>query len=131
MNKRRAERALILEDNAARCDWFRRKFSECRCDVTHHVLQAIEWLGEEEYDLILLDHDLTAAHYHSFSLNDERTGYAVASWLADHPEYQGGSRIIVHTQNYLGAERMLEVLHEAGREAEHIPFPHLDAELRI
>lgn len=129
MGEPRHSRILILEDNAARCAWFRRKFRQSRCDVTCDVRQALEWLREEEYDLILLDHDLAEEHYSSHASDDEGTGYAVASWLAGHAECQPGARIVVHSLNYVGAGRMVEVLEEAGREAEHIPFYFLDAEL--
>ena len=114
-----------------RCAWFAQRFSESVCDVTCDVRQAIEWLREEEYGLILLDHDLAEEHYYSTVEDDERTGYAVAAWLAAHPDQQRDAVIIVHSLNFYGAERMVDVLIDSGREAEHIPFYDLEAELRM
>ncbi|MBV9958464.1 MAG: response regulator, partial [Acidobacteria bacterium] len=106
---------LIVEDDEARCVWFRRKFAGDELDVTCDVGQAFKWLAEREYEVILLDHDLTEEHYLSDEPDDERTGYAVAAWLAGHPDRQREAIIIIHSLNYLGAERMLTTLREAGR----------------
>lgn len=129
MNDTSSGRILIVEDDETRCAWFQKKFSGRKMDVTCDVRQAFTWLLEREYHLILLDHDLIEEHYFSDEPDDEHTGYAVAAWLAARPGIQRDALIIVHSLNYFGAERMLSVLHEAGREAEHIPFPHMQSGL--
>ena len=126
-----AERILIVEDNAARCDWFRRRLSRYELDVTCSVEEAIGWLAEREYETILLDHDLLAEHYYASEPDDRRTGYAVAAWLAAHADAQRGASVIVHSLNYEGARRMVEKLLDAGFDAEHIPFPLLQSGLRL
>jgi CheY-like chemotaxis protein len=124
-------RILIVEDDEARCIWFRQQFADDELDVTCDVGQALTWLAEREYQTILLDHDLLQEHYFSDERDDERTGYAVAAWLAAHTDSQRKATVIIHSLNYLGAERMLDTLREAGREAEHIPFPYMQAGLRF
>jgi CheY-like chemotaxis protein len=124
-------RILIVEDDESRCAWFQEKFAGCDVDLTCTVGKAFEWLAEFDYDVILLDHDLIEEHYFSDIEDDERTGYAVAAWLATHPDRQHTATIIVHSLNYVGAERMLEVLREAGRDAVHVPFPYLQTGLRF
>ena len=124
-------RVLIVEDDETRCQWFHQKFSSHLRDVTCDVQQAIRWLSEHEYTTILLDHDLTDEHYFSDEPDDERTGYAVAAWLAKHPDKQRDALIVIHSLNYTGAQRMLNILHDAGRDAEHVPFHYLQSELRI
>ncbi|HEX8747570.1 MAG TPA: cyclic-phosphate processing receiver domain-containing protein [Pyrinomonadaceae bacterium] len=131
MSGQDAERILIVEDDAGRCDWFNQKFSGRTIDVTCDVAQAIAWLGEHDYTLILLDHDLTEEHYVSNEPDDERTGYAVALWLSRHTDSQRDATILIHSLNYTGAGRMLAVLHDAGRDAEHVPFPYLKLGLRM
>jgi CheY-like chemotaxis protein len=79
------KRVLIVEDDETRCDWFRRRLAACDLDVTCDVGRAFELLAANVYDLILLDHDLREEHYFSDSADDERTGYAVAAWLAARP----------------------------------------------
>ncbi len=125
------KRVLIVEDDETRCDWFRRRLAACDLDVTCDVGEACELLADNEYDLILLDHDLREEHYFSNEPDDERTGYAVAAWLAAHPDAQPVAQIVIHSLNYEGARRMLEILLAAGFSAEHIPFPYLQSGLQI
>jgi CheY-like chemotaxis protein len=124
-------RILIVEDDEARCAWFREHLSGHRLDVTCDVPTAIRWLEERDYRAVLLDHDLIQEHYFSNEPDDERTGYAVARWLAEHPTAHRDALILIHSLNYAGAARMLAILHAAGRDAEHIPFHYLRAGLRI
>ena len=124
-------RILIVEDDETRCAWFRQKFAGQEQDVTCDVAQAMRWLAERDYGVILLDHDLADEHYLSNEPDDERTGYAVAAWLAAHPDRQRDAMIVIHSLNYFGAGRMLDTLREAGRDAEHVPFHYLQLELRM
>jgi CheY-like chemotaxis protein len=124
-----AKKVLIVEDDETRCDWFRRRLGQHELDVTCGVEQAIGWLGEKEYDLILLDHDLLEDHYFSNEPDDDRTGYAVAAWLAAHRDAQPRANVVVHSLNYAGAQRMVETLIAAGFDVEHVPFHHLQSGL--
>jgi CheY-like chemotaxis protein len=123
-------RVLIVEDDEMRCAWFQQKLVSHILDLTCDVKQAVAWLAEREYATILLDHDLADEHYFSDEPDDERTGYAVAAWLAAHPDRQRNALIVIHSLNYVGAQRMLDILHDAGRDAEHVPFHYLQSELR-
>ena len=129
--KETTARVLVVEDDETRCAWFRQHLRGRALDVTCDVPTAIGWLASREYVAVLLDHDLADEHYFSNVLDDERTGYAVARWLADNPTRQRDALIIIHSLNYVGAQRMLEVLRDAGREAEHIPFHYLQSGLRM
>ncbi|HEX7955955.1 MAG TPA: cyclic-phosphate processing receiver domain-containing protein [Pyrinomonadaceae bacterium] len=126
-----AGRGQIVEDDQARCAWFRERLRGSRLDVTCDVSVAVRWLAEREYRAVLLDHDLAEEHYFSNEPDDERTGYAVALWLAENPTAQRDALIVIHSLNYAGAQRMLRVLRDAGREAEHIPFHYLQTGLRM
>jgi CheY-like chemotaxis protein len=124
-------RILLVEDDETRCEWFRARLAHHELDVTCDVRAAIGWLEAREYAAILLDHDLIEEHYFSNEPDDERTGYAVANWLATHPDKHREATIIIHSLNYIGAERMLNLLLDAGRDAEHIPFPYLHTGLKL
>jgi CheY-like chemotaxis protein len=124
-------RILIVEDDETRCAWFREHLSGRLLDVTCDVPTAVRWLEERDYQAVLLDHDLRQEHYFSNEPDDERTGYAVARWLAEHPTAQRDAMILIHSLNYSGAERMLAVLRDAGRDAEHIPFHYLQLGLKL
>lgn len=124
-------RVLIVEDDESRCDWFRARLAGSTLDVTCDVKTAIRWLSERDYSTLLLDHDLADEHYFTDEPDDERTGYAVALWLAENPTAQRDALIIIHSLNYVGAQRMLALLRDAGRDAEHIPFHYLQSGLRM
>ena len=133
MKEREGEsgRVLVVEDDEVRCAWFRERLSGRTLDVTCDVGVAVRWLAERDYEAVLLDHDLAEEHYFTNEPDDERTGYAVALWLAEHPSSQRDATIVIHSLNYVGAGRMLEVLRGAGRDAEHIPFYYLQSGLRL
>ena len=118
-------RVFLLDDDKRRHEWFAVRFKGDFIDVAHNVEQGQQLLSANSYDAIFLDHDLHPEHYNSSSHDDERTGYAIASWLASNPELQRASTILVHTRNADGAMRMVEELRRAGRCAEYVPFPLL------
>ena len=124
-------RVLIVEDDGARCEWFRDRLRAHELDVTCDPAEAVRWLAERQYELIMLDHDLLDTHYFSDERDDDRTGYAVAAWLAAHPASQPRAEIVIHSLNYGGSLRMRDLLVEAGFRAECIPFHHLQNRLRL
>jgi len=123
-------RIFLLEDDERRCEWFAKRFKGDHLDVASDVVHAKELLQTCSYDTIFLDHDLIPEHYGSSESDDERTGYAIASFLATHPELQRAATIMVHSFNADGAMRMVEELRGAGRQAEYIPFHFLEERIR-
>src|SRR5918911_3784045 len=115
-------RVFLLDDDAARHEWFARQFKGDSVDVAADAGRAVELLSSNHYDVIFLDHDLLPEHYYAEEFDDERSGYAVARWLAERPACLSDTRIIVHTRNADGALRMVELLRRTGRHAEHVPF---------
>jgi hypothetical protein len=129
-SERHPIRVFLLDDDRRRHKWFAERFKGDFIDMAHNVTQAQELLGEYSYDAIFLDHDLHPEHYSSFDHDDERTGYAIASWLAANPNLQRASTILVHTRNADGAMRMVEEMRRSGRNAEYVPFPFLAERIR-
>src|SRR5712672_4378727 len=123
-------RIFLLEDDQRRCEWFAKRFKGDHLDVASDVVHARELLQTRSYDTIFLYHDLIPEHYGSADSDDERTGYAIASFLATHPELQRAATIMVHSFNADGAMRMVEELRRAGRLAEYIPFHFLEERIR-
>src|SRR4030088_352924 len=123
-------RTFLLEDDERRCDWFAKRFKGDHLDIACEVSQAKELLSTRTYDSIFLDHDLMPEHYGATESDDERTGYAIASFLAARPDLQRSATIMVHSFNADGALRMVEELRGAGRQAEYIPFHFLEGRIR-
>ena len=123
-------RVFLLDDDTLRHEWFARQFKGHQLDVAVEPARAVELLSKNYYDLIFLDHDLLPEHYYAEEFDDERSGYAVARWLAETPARHAASSIIVHTRNADGALRMVELLRAVGRQAEHVPFPMLAPKIK-
>lgn len=122
---------FVLDDDARRHDWFRKRFSGDDVHIADSADGAIEALMEGSFDAIFLDHDLLPHHYESNDHDDfGRTGYAVAVWLAENSELHRAATIIVHTRNADGGLHMVEKLRESGRRAEYVPFPMLDLKIK-
>jgi len=119
---RRPLRVFLLDDDTLRHEWFARQFKGELLDVADTAARAVELLAANHYDLIFLDHDLLPEHYYAEGFDDERSGYAVARWLAENPARLAAATIIAHTRNADGALRMVELLRRTGRQAEHVPF---------
>jgi len=118
-------RVFLLDDDKRRHEWFSARFKKDLVDVADNVEAAQQLLSANSYDAIFLDHELHPEHYNSDEQDDERTGYAIALWLAANPKLQRASTIVVHTRNADGAMRMVEELRRAGRTADYVPFPFL------
>lgn len=123
-------RVFLLDDDKRRHAWFSKRFKGDYLDIADDVEGAREFLSANFYDAIFLDHDLLPEHYHAEETDDERTGYAVAAWLAQQPQLQRASTILVHTRNADGAMRMVEELRRSGRQAEYVPFPMLSQKIK-
>jgi CheY-like chemotaxis protein len=123
-------RVFLLDDDKRRHRWFSARFKGDFVDVADNVEQAQQFLSANSYDAIFLDHDLHPEHYNALSHDDERTGYAIASWLAANPQLQRASTIVVHTRNADGAMRMVEELRRSGRTADYVPFPMLEERIK-
>ena len=131
----KAERApisvFLLDDDNRRHRWFKERFEGDDLDIAETVEEAKEYLGENNYDAVFLDHDLLPHHYESNDHDDfSSTGYAIAEWLNENPNFQRASTIIVHTRNADAAIKMVEKLRESGRTVEYCAFPMLDLKIR-
>ena len=123
-------RVFLLDDDKRRHEWFSERFKGDFVAITDNVEEAQQLLSEGSYDAIFLDHDLLPEHYNATIPDDERTGYAIAAWLAKNPQFQRASTILVHTRNADGAIRMVEELRRAGRNAAYVPFPFLAEKIK-
>jgi hypothetical protein len=123
-------RIFLLEDDERRCEWFSKRFKGDHLDIVCDVSEAKELLKTRSYDSIFLDHDLRPEHYGSTTNDDERTGFAIASFLASHPQLQRAATIMVHSFNEDGAMRMVEELRSAGRQADYVPFHYLENRIK-
>ncbi|MBC7796551.1 MAG: hypothetical protein H7Z37_06745 [Pyrinomonadaceae bacterium] len=120
---------FLLDDDKRRHRWFLKRFEKDELDIAETVEEAKEFLKDNSYDAVFLDHDLLPEHYEG-KVDDNLTGYAIALWLAENPKLQPASTIMVHTRNADAAIRMVEKLRDAGRNVEYVPFPMLEQRIK-
>ncbi len=122
---------LLLDDDTRRHRWFVKRFGGDYLDIAENVDDAKQFLTENKYDAIFLDHDLLPHHYESNDHDDfANTGYAIAEWLFEKKDLQRAATIIVHTRNADAAIPMVQKLRESGRNVEYCAFPMLDHKIK-
>lgn len=122
---------FVLDDDKRRHRWFRKRFTGDEVDVAETVEEAKEFLKENTYDAIFLDHDLLPHHYESNDHDDfSTTGYAIAEFLDENRELQRAATVIVHTRNADAAIGMVQKIRESGRSCEYVAFPMLDLKIK-
>ena len=95
---------FILEDDPIRMELFREALKDHNVDHADNVVDGKNLLTVNEYDLILLDHDLGGEQM------DDNTGYQLAKFIRDDNIC---TRVITHTDNPAGARNILAVLPHA------------------
>jgi len=124
-------RILIVEDSEDRLNWFRYQAIGIVTDIAKTAAEGLEFLKQNEYTQVFLDHDLADHHYVAVfeglesDIYDEETGFAVAKFLADNSDKSKDAEIIVHSLNEYASERMMNELIKAGRKPTRIPFTAL------
>ena len=85
-------------------------FVGCDLQIARTAAEAIALLGEKQFDLASLDHDLGGTQ---MAESDEQSGHHVAEAIASLPV---GARpaVIVHSFNPVGAEKMMQTLVAGG-----------------
>lgn len=110
---------LIVEDNEFRI----KKFRSCLLNHDFHIAisanDAIEYLKNNQYDLIFLDHDLGGLEM--IDSNFYNTGYTVAKYMAANDIE---CEVIIHSLNPVGAKNIQSIIPK-GR---IIPFTILNIE---
>ena len=113
-------KVLILEDSTYRIEHFRKllKESQATLHITDNVEDAKNLYKQfKPFDLIFLDHDLD--HKIMVNSNKANTGYQFAKFLSkENPK----GRIIIHSLNIVGANRMLEEFRGNNIKCEYIPY---------
>lgn len=101
---------LILDDSQSRLTTFRRNLIGAVVTCVEHAEDCIKELEDNgPWNCVMLDHDLDGQVYVP---SGPGTGYEVALWLKNNPDKKP-NKIILHTCNEQGAQRMLEELPEA------------------
>lgn len=105
---------LILDDDQLRHDGFKQELIGHTLEHTYTSKECIESLKNNDYDLVLLDHDLGGQVYVE---SGENTGWEVAEWLSKNLDKKPDN-VIIHSYNVVGAKNMMNILEDS----KYIPF---------
>jgi CheY-like chemotaxis protein len=109
---------LFLDDSPERIRAFKRAIPYAT--IVETAAECIKQIGKEEWDWVLLDHDLGGEQFVDSDRKD--TGMEVVRHLiANKPDKL--PRIIVHSLNSEARQKMCLDLVVAGYEATPLPFP--------
>ena len=119
---------LILEDQPARVNSFQRLLTDHDVFVTNDARECIELLGQDEFDILFLDHDLGGPENQpELSYDPENCGSTVANWL--HRSGVSIGRIYIHSLNYPASIAMMNILKHKYKCA-YVPFAWQDITLK-
>jgi CheY-like chemotaxis protein len=100
MKRRGQLTILVLEDEAYRRELIEPLLNGHEINWASTSDEALELLEQQQFDLILLDHDLS-----------KRTcGCAIASRLAQKECLNHGTKVVVHSINPTGIKKMMRLL---------------------
>lgn len=113
---------LVLEDDSSRCKKIVNGLDYSTVVWVTKAKDAIDKLLNDKYDIIMLDHDLSAEHYETYkdiifsqevTRTVEPTGMMVAEWLCKN---KVDSTVLVHSLNTGQRQKMVRMLCDAGYE---------------
>lgn len=89
---------LVLEDSVSRIKYFIERFSDHNLVVTENADDAINYLSEQVFDYIFLDHDLG---------DENGCGADVAAYLCDNIDNENNdAMVVIHSWNTPAAMSM-------------------------
>lgn len=115
-------RILFLDDNQTRHKTFKSQTIGASVDQAFTAIQAVEFLKNNTYDVVFLDHDLGEEHYKNQNCNDDTTGQFVAKYCESVKEQFNNTVFVLHTLNPVGRESMKSILENAGFGVRVYPF---------
>lgn len=120
---------LILDDDSLRHHAFD-NYYKAYTPLTHvyKYRECVENLLNGNWDIVHLDHDLGEEiedpdmKVDGWGKAVQFTGLDVVRWLVDRKDHDLVSKIIVHSMNPAGGQKMYDELADAGFSVKYIPF---------
>lgn len=112
---------LVLDDDNNRLQIFKNnlenKLKSFDNDYATNAKQAINYLQNNEYSYVFLDHDLDQQQ---MSWNEDNCGMTVVDWILNN-NYNKHSSFIVHSWNIRRGQEMVDKLKNGGYTVIHQP----------
>lgn len=114
-------RILFLDDKHERHKIFKSRSIGCVVDCAFTAQEAIDLLGRNTYELVMLDHELSE-EFEMQMREDTEDGRTVARWCAECPDRFASTVFVVHSLNLPAGSIMVDTLLNAGLDARQVPF---------
>ncbi len=95
---------ILLIDDLRTPSFILKHYGYTVTDIATSYQTGIRQLENEQFDLLLLDHDIA-----SWVDGIERTGYHVLCWLEENPQHLP-KKIVLVTSNPVGQQRMKDLI---------------------
>lgn len=112
-------RVLILEDNINRIEIFKKILKSEELIICLGVETAKQEVLKGNIDVLFLDHDLGGKIWVDWKEPD--TGYSFVKWLVEN-KYCEKAIFYIHSMNPVGANVMVNLLHDYGYDGIWRPF---------
>lgn len=123
-------RVLFLDDDPGRHSDFRMGSIGHDVVFVETYAEAVHMLQNQgKFDDVWLDHDLSEEMAEGRGRYGEKTGYDVACVVASLPIELRPARVVVHSLNAPGGERMMSALRSGGVNCVRYPFSMFRAAL--
>jgi len=110
---------LLLEDNLIRIEKFKKLFKNQKLFICINIEQAKDVCLHNEIDILQLDHDLDQRQW--VESNEENTGYQFCKWLIK-ADNQKNALCYIHSMNFVGANNMMNLMIDNGRDVIWHPY---------
>jgi hypothetical protein len=105
-------KVLFLDDRSKRIHAAIKKYNSCELTIVTSANECLQFISNNEYDLISLDHDLNGQEF--TSLDEPNSGMAVVKYIcrSPWPHEKKRPKFTIHSSNVFAATAMEEMLKE-------------------
>lgn len=117
-------RVLVLDDSLERQKAFRSHLIGTISTHVHSYAECVEAFENQPkpFDIVFLDHDLSDEAAAGNPSHKEKTGTDVVDYIVEMDPSKQPKKIILHTLNPVGRQRMMLILQRTGIETISSPF---------
>ena len=107
-------RVLFLDDRSKRIHSALYKFRNCSVTIVTNVVECLQFLANEEWDVVFLDHDLGGVEFSD--PYDKTCGMEVVRYLGKTawPPEKKKPNFVIHSSNIFAATYMEKILQTMG-----------------
>jgi CheY-like chemotaxis protein len=115
-------RILFLDDDIHRHKILASRMIGHTVTYVFDARSCLDKLGEAQYDIVMLDHDLGGPESENQIFENVEDGRFVVRWVSANADLFRQTQFVVHSLNFVGRSSMVASLREAGLNVVDFPF---------